>query len=124
MKKIAGRNNKNNISKKTRTVQKGATGNECESSDSDIPQVEWQKVTPKKRKDRNQPTLSGEEPGKLMSFWDLVGSERNDRVKPENMLQLQASTELISPRGDSTSANDSKSLKWILQPTRPQKSQK
>ena len=44
MKKIAGRNNKNNISKTTRTVQKGATGNECESSDSDIPQVDGKKL--------------------------------------------------------------------------------
>ena len=52
---------------RTRTVQRGATGNESESSDSDIPQVEW-KVTTKKLKDRNQPTLSGEEPRKLMSF--------------------------------------------------------
>ena len=53
---------------RTRTVQRGTTGNESESSDSDMPQVEWRKVTPKKRKDRNQPALSGEKPKKLLSF--------------------------------------------------------
>ena len=83
------------------------------SSDSDVPQVEWS-VTTKKRKDRNQPTSSGEEPKKLMRFWDLVRSERTDRVKPENMLQLEVSTELIIPQRDSTSVNDSKIIEIDL----------
>ena len=98
---------------RTRTVHRGAAGNESASSDSDVPQVEW-KMTPKKRKDRNQPTSSEEESRKLMSFWDLVGSERTDREKPENMLQLEASTELISPQRDYTSVNDSKIIEVDL----------
>ena len=40
---------------RTRTVQRGTTGNESESSDSDMPQVEWRKVTPKnERTETNQ----------------------------------------------------------------------
>ena len=82
---------------RTGTVQKGATGDDWDSSDSDIPQAEWRKVTPNKRKDRGQSTSSRAEPMKLMPFWDLAGSERTDKVTPENMLKLEASTEMTSP---------------------------
>ena len=34
-----------------------------------------------------------------------MGSERTDRTKPENMLQLEASSEWESPREDTTNVN-------------------
>ena len=43
-----------------------------------------------------------------------MGSERTDRVKEENMLQLEPSTELISPQKDSTSVNDSSMIEVEL----------
>ena len=46
-----------------------------------------------------------EEPQKLWSFWDLVGSERLDNIRPENMLQLEASSSWGSPQGNSPSTN-------------------
>ena len=49
-----------------------------------------------------------------MSFWDLVGSERTDKITPENMLELEASTELTSPQGNIPNANDSKIIEVDL----------
>ena len=76
---------------RTRTVQMGTTGRESDGSDWYMPQVEWKKVTPTSWKDKYHQTLSKEEPQKLWSFWDLVGSERTNNIRPENMLQLEAS---------------------------------
>ena len=90
---------------RTKTVQRGTTGNESEGSDWDMPQVEWKKVTPTGRKNKYHQTLSKEEPQKLWSFWDLVGSERTDNIRPENMLQIEASSEWKSPQGNTTSTN-------------------
>ena len=45
---------------RTRTVQRGTRGNESEGSDWDMPQVEWKKFTPTKRKDKYHQTLSKE----------------------------------------------------------------
>ena len=73
-------------------------------------QVELQKATPIKPKEKNHQTLSREE---LMSYWDLVGSERTDRTRPENMLQLEASSEWESPHGDTTNANVSNTNEGI-----------
>ena len=76
---------------RTRTVQMGTTGHESDASDWYMPQVEWKKVTPTSWKDKYHQTLSKEAPQKLWSFWDLVGSEQTDNIRPENMLQLEAS---------------------------------
>ena len=43
-----------------------------------------------------------------------MGSERKDRVRPENLLQLEASTEMTSPQGDTTNANVSKNIEVDL----------
>ena len=90
---------------RTRTVQRGTQGHESDGSDWDMPQVEWKKVTPPRRKDKYHQSLSREEPQKLWSFWDLLGSERTDNIRPENMLQLEASSEWESPQGNSSSTN-------------------
>ena len=37
------------------------------------------------------------EPTRLISFWDLVGSERDDQVIPGSLLELEASTNMLSP---------------------------
>ena len=37
------------------------------------------------------------EPLKLMSFWYLVGSERNDKSTPGTMLELEAPSKMTSP---------------------------
>ena len=42
------------------------------------------------------------EPPILISFWDLVGSERDDRVIPGSLLELEASTNMLSPQEDSS----------------------
>ena len=39
---------------RTRTVQRGTQGHESDGSDWDMPQVEWKKVTPPRRKERYQ----------------------------------------------------------------------
>ena len=41
-------------------------------------------------------------PQRLISFWDLVGSERDDRVIPGSLLELEASTNMLSPQEDSS----------------------
>ena len=106
---------------RTKTVQRGASENDWDSSDSDIAQVEWPKVDIlNKRKDTGQPTSTSTraESAKLMFFWDLVGSERTDRVTPQNMLELEATLDMTSPQRDIPKMNDSmirRSLKGILQ---------
>ena len=90
---------------RTRTIQRGTQGHESDGSDWDIPQVERKKVTPTRRKDKYHQSFSREEPQKLWSFWDLVGSERTDNIRQENMLQLEASSEWESPQGISSSTN-------------------
>ena len=71
---------------RTRTVQRGTQGHKSDGSDWDTPKIKWKKVTPPRRKEKYQHSLSREEPQKLWSFWDLVGSERTDNIRPENML--------------------------------------
>ena len=90
---------------RTRTLQRGTQGHESDGSDWDMPQVEWKKVTPLRRNEKYQQSIAREEPQKLWSFWDLVGSERTDNIRPENMLQLEASSEWGSPQGNSPSTN-------------------
>ena len=81
----------------------GTQGHESDGSDWDMPQVKWKKVTPPRRKEKYHQSLLREEPQKLWSFWDLVGSERTDNIRPENMLQLEASSEWESHQGNSSS---------------------
>ena len=68
-------------------------------------QVEKTKDRLMEKKLKKTDKLSREEPQKLWSFWDLVGSERTDNIRPENMLQLEASSEWESPQGNSASTN-------------------
>ena len=90
-------------------------------SDSDLPQIKWRKVDiPNKRKGTfNIITVR---PMKLMSFKDLVRSERTDKVTPENMLELEGSTEMTSSQGDIPTANDSKIIEVDLTADTPSES--
>ena len=45
-------------------------------------------------------TATQAEPPKLISFWDLAGSECTNRTTPGNMLELEAPTEMISAHAD------------------------
>ena len=93
-----------------------------DSSDSDVLQVKWRNVDIlNKRKDTEQST-SRAEPMKLMFFWDLVGSERTDKVTPEYMLEVEASMEMTSPQGNIPNANDSKTIEVVLTADTPSKS--
>ena len=59
---------------------------------------------------------------KLMSFWELVGSERSNKITPANMLELEASTERTSPQEDSSMVNDSKIIEVELTADTPSES--
>ena len=53
---------------RTKRVKRGNSTYDYDSSDSDLPQVEWPKVTPSKRKDKEQSTSTRTESRKLMFF--------------------------------------------------------
>ena len=101
--------------RRTRTVQRG---NETDGSEDDMPQVEWRKMgnSPKmvitqQRKDSGQATSTPQHFGKtrqsesrgLIPFWDLVGSERADKVIPASLLELEATTHMSNPQNDNHS---------------------
>ena len=49
-----------------------------------------------------------------ISFWDLVGSERKDRVIPESLLELEESTSMLSPQEDSPGGINRKIIEVAL----------
>ena len=91
---------------RTRTLQRGTSrGHESDGSNWERPPIEWKKVIPQRRNDNYQISVKKEEPQKLWSFWDLVGSERTDISRPENSLQLEASTHWGSNQDSSPNLN-------------------
>ena len=61
--------------RRKRTLQRW---HESDISDENIPQVEWRKVYIENKKKETEQSTSlpiHSEPKKLMSFWDLIGSE-------------------------------------------------
>ena len=89
---------------------------ESDSSEDDMPRVEWRKMDiVNQRRDSGQstslPTPSGtpqSEPKRLTSLWDLVGSERADKVVPGSLLVLEASTVMSSPQKNIPERNNVK----------------
>ena len=92
--------------RRTKTVQ------ESDSSKEDIPKVELRKkeMINQRRRDSGQSTSTptNSEPKKLMSFWNLVRSERAEKIKPGSLLELEASTIMSSPQTNIPERNDSK----------------
>ena len=99
----------------TRTVQRG---NETDGSEDDMPQVEWRKMgnsskmdITQQRRDSSQATSTPTHFGNtrqsesrgLISFWDLVGSERADKVISGSLLELEATNHMSSPQNDNHS---------------------
>ena len=79
---------------RTRMVKRGACSRQdSDTSDSDIPQVEWRTVNryikPKGQKDIASANSAAT---KLISFWDLMGAEKSDN--PKSLLELEARTVL------------------------------
>ena len=99
--------------RRKRTLQRW---HESDISDENIPQVELRKVyIENKKKEMEQSTSLPiqSELKKLMSFWDLIGSERADRRTPGSLLELEASTEMTSPKA-SIPENNSKIIEVEL----------
>ena len=70
---------------------------DLDSSDPDIPQIEWRAVDRYIKPNRESGTSSSSPLAamtKLISFWDLMGAERKDN--PRSMLELEAQTEMQS----------------------------
>ena len=91
--------------RRTRTVHREQ---DSDSSEDDTPQVERKKMDIiDRRKDWGQSkstpipleTTQAKPQGLILS-WDLVGSERKDRVIPARLLELEASTSTLSPQED------------------------
>ena len=80
---------------RTRMVKRGAacSRQDSDTSDSDVPQVEWRTVKksikPKGYKEITSGKLADTN---LMSFWDLMGAEKSDN--PKSLLELEARTVL------------------------------
>ena len=97
-------------------------GQDSDSSEDDTPQVEWRKIDIIKwRRDSGQSTSTPThletkqaEPQKLISFWDLVRSERADKVIPGSLLELEASTNMLSPQENSTEGINRKMIEVDL----------
>ena len=117
---------------RTRLIKRGpgANNEDTNSSDSEIPYVEW-KIMQQQIKNKNEAgtsTSAGsicktvvsataacskmavdkKEIPKLVSFWDLVGLEGSDR--PKTMLKLEAQTEMVSPKTTENCVDESKKL--------------
>ena len=100
--------------RRTRTVQRG---HESDSSEEDIPQVKRRKMeilNQRRESGQSTSTPTYSEPKKLISFWDLVGSERADKVTLRSLLELEASTEMSSPQPNIPERNDSKIIEVDL----------
>ena len=81
---------------RTRMVKRGACSRQdSDSSDSEIPQIEWRAVD-RYIKPTKETGTSSASPlvamTNLISFWDLMGSERKDN--PRSMLEIEAQTEM------------------------------
>ena len=81
---------------RTRMVKRGACSRQdSDSSDSEVPQIEWRAVDMYIKPNRQSGTSSVSPiAGKLISFWDFMGAERTDN--PRSMLELEAQTEMKS----------------------------
>ena len=79
-------------------VKRGACSrHDSDSSDPDIPQIEWRAVDRYIKPNRESGTLSASPLAamtKLISIWDLMGVERKDNSR--SMLELEAQTEMQS----------------------------
>ena len=78
------------IFSRTRMVKRGACSRpDSETSDSEIPQIEWQTVN-RYIKPKSQIKIPSASPvaTKLFSFWDPMGAEKSDN--PKSMLELEA----------------------------------
>ena len=86
---------------RTRTIQRTPTKSDSENLDSDeIPQVEWQAMN---RQILSNTRNSGQSTSTvataqlaLVSFWELIGAERNDN--PRSMMELEANSLMQSPK--------------------------
>ena len=93
--------------RRTRTVHRGQ---DSDISEHDTPQIEWRKMDLiNRRRDSGQSTstlthleTTLAEPQRLISFWDLVGFERADKVISGSLLELEASTNMLSPQEDTS----------------------
>ena len=81
---------------RTRMVKRGACSRQdSDSSDSEVPQIEWRAVDMYIKPNRQSGTSSVSPiAAKLISFWDFMGAERTDN--PRSMLELEAQTEMKS----------------------------
>ena len=86
---------------RTRTIQRTPTKSDSENSDSDeIPQVEWQAMNRQilantGNSGQSTSTVATAQPA-LVSFWELIGAERNDH--PRSMMELEANSLMQSPK--------------------------
>ena len=81
---------------RTRMVKRGACRRQdTDSSDSEIPHIEWRAVD-RYIKPKRQTEISTASPvaAKLISFWDVMRAERTDN--PRSMLELEAQTVMMS----------------------------
>ena len=79
---------------RTRMVKRGACSRQdSDTSDSDLPQVEWRTVKRSiKPKGRKEITPANSAETNLISFWDLTGAEKSEN--PKSLLELEARTVL------------------------------
>ena len=79
---------------RTRMVKRGACSRQdSDTSDSDLPQVEWRTVKRSiKPKRRKEITSANSAETNLISFWDLMGAEKSSN--PKSLLELEARTVL------------------------------
>ena len=79
---------------RTRMVKRGACSRkDSDTSDSDLPQVEWGSLKRSiKPKGHKEITSANSAETNLISFWDLMGAEKSDN--PKSLLELEARTVL------------------------------
>ena len=86
---------------RTRTIHRTPTKSDSENSDSDEKQqVEWQAMNRQilantGNSGQSTSTVATAEPA-LVSFWELIGAERNDN--PRTMMELEANSLMQSPK--------------------------
>ena len=83
---------------RTQMVKRGACSRQdSDTSDSDIPQIEWRTVNRYiKPKGQKEIASANSAATKLISFWDLMGAEKSDN--PKSLLELEART-VLEERG-------------------------
>ena len=95
---MTGKVTKRNLQRTRKTKRGTLKRSDSENSDSDVQQIDWRAMDRYLEVNTDKcgsSTSTATTAPKLVSFWHLIGADREDN--PSNILELEAKLELHSP---------------------------